>query len=88
MINNYLEEPAQLDFLNERAIILHFRALLDLHDLLLNGLDYEMEKFRKKLFEIGWSKDRIYELIHIASLKTRYEQFLPHPVRGTDRNRF
>jgi len=89
MSNYYiLPEPAQVDYLNERSVILHFRALLDFHDLLLNGLEGELEKFRLKLLGFGWSRDKLHELLYIAASKTRYENLIPHPVRGMDKNRF
>lgn len=84
----YFPLPAQVDYLNEREIILHMRALLDLHDLLLLGYDKEMQKFRIKLFEVGWSKEKITELLHKAAKHTRYEFLISHPIHGFDRDKF
>lgn len=70
-------DPAQVDYLNERSIVLHMRALLDLHDLLLHGLDEEMRVFRLKLLDVGWGKDRLNELFQQAAAKTRYEFLIP-----------
>lgn len=83
-MNKYFpfSEPAQVDILNEREIILYLRALLDLHDLLLNGLEAEMDNFRRKLLSVGWGSQRITELVYLASLKNRYENLISHPVFG------
>ena len=81
-------KPAQVDYLDERSIMLHMRALLDLHDLLLLGYDEEMRRFRAKLLEVGWSNKRTTEILQKAAEKTRYEYLIPHPIYGFDRNKF
>lgn len=81
-------EPAQLDYLDERAVVLHIRALLNLHDLLLLGWDKEMENLRKKLIDVGWGDNMILEFIQRACEHTRYEDLLPHPVHGFDQDKF
>lgn len=81
-------KPAQVDYLDERSIMLHMRALLDLHDLLANGYDYEMNRFRAKLLEMGWGNAALAELLHKAASYTRYENLIPHPTHGFDKNKY
>jgi len=80
-------EPAQVDYLDERQVMLHMRSLLDLHDLLLFGYEYEMSKFRAKLLEIGWNNAALAEILHKAASYTRYENLIPHPIHGIDKNK-
>lgn len=70
--NNSFPTPAQVDILNERSIILHIRALLDFHDLLLNGYETEFLNFTKKLHDVGWGENRINEFVQAASAGSRY----------------
>ena len=71
-----LSLPAQVDLLNEQAIILHIQALLDLHDLLLNGFEEEFLTFTKTLQGVGWGKNRIQEFVQIASNRSRYNYLI------------
>ena len=80
-------KPAQVNLQNKREIILHIRALLDLHDLLEKGLDAELLSFRKLLEKEGWGKDRIDEMLHLASMRTRYEGLLDPMWRGIGSSR-
>lgn len=73
-------EPAQVDFLNERKIIRHMRDLLNLHDLIEGGIEERMEKLRRKLLDIGWSRDKIHDMEMWASHNTRYEKLIPPPI--------
>lgn len=81
-MNLDLREPAQVNLLDEREVMLHMRALLDLHDLLLNGFDTEMSNFRKKLISVGWGKDRLNEVLQKAAQWTRYEYLIDSPDFG------
>lgn len=81
-MNLDLREPAQVNLLDEREVVLHMRALLDLHDLLLNGFDTEMSNFRKKLISVGWGKDRLNEVLQKAAQWTRYEYLIDSPDFG------
>lgn len=74
--------PCCIDMLDEREVMLHMRALLDLHDLLLNGFDTEMSNFRKKLISVGWGKDRLNEVLQKAAQWTRYEYLIDSPDFG------
>lgn len=74
------EHPATVDLDDKQAIILHLRALLDLHDLLLNGHDAELEKFVKSLSSHGWGNTQIAEFIQQSSYYTRYESLIDSPM--------
>ena len=64
---------AQVNLLEPREIILHIRALFDLHDLLANGFEVEMIHFKKLLLDAGWSLNKIHQFIEKAAEYTRYE---------------
>lgn len=81
-------KSAQVDYLDERSVMLHMRALLDLHDLLENGYEFEMSKFRAKLLELGWGHIALAEILHKAASFSRYENLIPHPIHGADRNKY
>lgn len=77
--------PAQVDYQDPKQIIEHLRALLDLHDLLEKGYDYELQSFRVHLREVGWGLNQISEFILQSSFHTRYEALVdpPIPSRGS-----
>ena len=76
----FCEHPAQVNLDDDEAIILHLRALLDLHDLLLNGYAAELEAFVKQLAAHGWGKTQIAEFIQKSSYYTRYEMMVESPM--------
>jgi len=80
------DSPAQLDFLNERAVVLYMRFLLDFHDLLLLGWDQEMLNLRKKLHGVGWGDNKINEFLQKACEYTRYEELIPSMKFGARSN--
>jgi hypothetical protein len=73
-------EPCIVDLDDQQAIILHLRALLDLHDLLLNGYDAELRTFVYALSTHGWGKKQIAEFIQLSSYFTRYEFLIDSPI--------
>ena len=73
-------DPAQVDLLNERAIVQHIRDMLNLHDLIDGGIEEKLEEFRKRLLSVGWSRDRVHVLEMRASHNTRYERLIPPPI--------
>ena len=72
--------PAQVSLDDERAIVSHLRALLDLHDLLLNGYDAELQAFVSQLSAYGWGSKQIAEFIQRSGQYTRYETMIDHPM--------
>ena len=76
----FSEHSAQVDLDNERAIVMYLRALLDLHDLLLNGYDVELQKFVRSLTAHGWGEMQIAEFILRSSRYTRYERMIDSPM--------
>ena len=83
---NQPDKPAQLDYLNEREIVLFMRFLLDFHDLLLHGWDKEMANLRKKLHAVGWGENMVIEFLQQACEHTRYEELIPSMKYGTREN--
>ena len=81
-MNHNFPKPAQIDYLSEYQIIRYFRDLLNLHDLLLQGLEFEIDRFRTQLKNVGWSKDRVFRMYQAAASFSRYEQLIPHPTHG------
>lgn len=73
-------DPAQVDLLNERAIVQHIRDMLNLHDLIEGGIDERLTQFRKRLEDVGWGRDMIHQLEERASHNTRYEHLIPPPI--------
>lgn len=75
-------EPAQVNYHDQKQIIEHLRALLDLHDLLAKGYDAELTPFLKKLREVGWGANFISDFMVRASYNTRYEALIDPPIRS------
>lgn len=73
-------DPAQVDFLDEREIVMYMRDLLNLHDLIDGGIEERMEKLKRKLLDMGWGKDKIHDMVMRASHSTRYERLIPPPI--------
>jgi len=75
---------AKIDMMNPQEIIMYFRDLFNLANLLKNGLDYEIARFRKQLVAAGWKSETITKFQYAAACGTLYEQELPHlpPERG------
>lgn len=73
-------DPAQVDLLDERAIVQHIRDMLNLHDLIEGGIGERLEEFRKRLLDVGWGRDRLHGLEERASHNTRYEKLIPPPI--------
>jgi hypothetical protein len=83
MLPEGFPEPAQLDYLNERAVMLHMRHLLNLHDFLFRGFDEEMARLKAKLIKVGWGREMIEIMFRRAAEYTRYEVLLGiDPVHG------
>jgi hypothetical protein len=77
-----LAMAAQVDLFNPTEIIMHFRSLYDLWNLLENGLDVEEWKFVLSLKAVGWGKDKINTFRLIASQTTRFELLIPSMKEG------
>lgn len=73
-------DPAQVNLLNERAIVQYMRDLLNLHDLISGGIEERMAKFKKQLQEVGWGKGMIHSMEMRASHNTRYEKLIPPTI--------
>jgi len=73
-------DPAQVDLLDERAIVQYMRDLLNLHDLIEGGIEERMEKLKRQLLDLGWGKDKIHDMVMRASHNTRYERLIPPPI--------
>ena len=73
-------DPAQLDLLDERQIVIYMRDLLNLHDLIEGGIEELMEKLKRQLHDLGWSKNKIHDMEMRASHNTRYEGLIPPPI--------
>jgi len=78
--NRFDKHPATVDLEDPQEIILYMRALLDLHDLLLNGYDKELQKFVHVLAVYGWGKTQIARFIQQSSYYTRYESLIDPPI--------
>ena len=77
-----IKEAAQINLLNPKEIIGHFRALYDLWNLLENGLDAEEWKFILSLKSVGWGKEKINTFRLIAAQSSRYEILIPSMKEG------
>jgi hypothetical protein len=73
-------QAAQVDYLDTQQIVGHFRALIDLHDFLLNGYDKEVVEFTKLLRLVGWSKDKIIQFQESALQLARYNWLVDPPI--------
>jgi hypothetical protein len=73
-------DPAQVNLLDERAIVQHIRDMLNFHDLIVGGIEERMREFREKLRDVGWGKEMIYMFEGRASHSTRYEKLIPPPI--------
>jgi len=65
--------PAEVDLINEKEVIRYIRDLLNLNGLFPVTADEAISKFTKKLLKVGYSRDRIQQLIAYAAVNTRYE---------------
>lgn len=84
-----MDGPCQIDLLDEKQVIRHFRDLLNLSDLLEKGLNCEMLKFIKQLKAVGYGKEQISQFITLSGYGTRYEQLIPRPIpEAGDRKEF
>ncbi len=75
-----MKQSATVDLMEPKEIVEHIRALLDFHDLLEHGWDYEWRQFSQQLLGVGWSKDRINRLLAAASYNTHYEAMIDSPI--------
>jgi len=73
-------DPAQVDLLDEREIVRYMRDLLNLHDLIEDGIEERMERLKRQLLGMGWSKDKVHDMEMRASHNTRYERLIPPPI--------
>ena len=65
--------PAEVDLLDDREIIQHIRDLLNLSDLLENGLNTELLIFIRKLKKAGYEDDKVNKFITYAGYNSRFE---------------
>ena len=66
------------ELINKRDIILHFRDLANIGDMLEGGSKELISQYRKRLHSVGWSYKNIHLLEEIAYAKTNWEELLPH----------
>lgn len=66
--------PAEVDLADEKEVIQHIRDLLNLSDLLENGLDAELLTFIRKLKEAGYTRAKIHQFITYGGYNSRFEQ--------------
>jgi len=76
------KDSATVDLQNTSEIILYIQALLDLHDLLKRGWDFEWSSFSEQLSKAGWSPIRITQFLAAASQSTRYETLIDPPIKN------
>ena len=69
-------EKIHSDLLEPWKIIRHFRDLNNLANLLDH--DTEVQKFVKRLGEVGWSKDYIHQFQSLGACGTRFDKLVPH----------
>ena len=75
-----MKQPATVDLMEPKEIVEHIRALLDFHDLLEHGWEFEWAQFSQQLLNVGWSRDRITKLLASASHNTHYEALIDSPI--------
>lgn len=74
------KRPATVDLDSQQEVITYLRALLDLHDLLYNGYDVQLQFFVQSLSRHGWGKGQIAQFIQLSSYYTRYESLVDPPI--------
>lgn len=64
---------AEVDLLNQYEVTRHIRDLINLSELLENGLDDELSSFMRKLGAAGYSDAMRQRLLNFATTNTRYD---------------
>ncbi len=75
-----MKQAATVNLQEANEIVQYIRALLDFHDLWLNGWEKEWQKFSRSLLEEGWSQNRVNQFLAAASYNTHYEALIDSPI--------